>query len=97
MSIFQHVLVKKPGRSLFNLTHERKFSGNFGYLYPILCTELVPGDTFKVNTEVFVRTAPLVAPIMHRVNVKLNYFLCLIVLFGQSGRILLLVLIKRYL
>lgn len=74
MSIFNDVLIKKPGRSLFNLKHEKKFSADFGWLYPILVTECVPGDTFKVSTEFFVRTAPLVAPIMHRVNVKLNYF-----------------------
>lgn len=74
MSIFNSVLVKKPGRSLFNLRHERKFSGDWSYLYPILCLEAVPGDTFKISTEVLVRTAPLIAPIMHRVSVKLNYF-----------------------
>ena len=74
MSIFQDVFIRKPNRSLFNLSHEKKFSGDFGFLYPILCLEAVPGDTFKINTEVFVRSAPLIAPIMHRVNVKLNYF-----------------------
>jgi len=74
MSIFNDVLVKKPGRSLFNLKHEKKFSADWAYLYPILCLETVPGDTFKISTEVFLRTAPLIAPIMHRVNVKLNYF-----------------------
>ena len=72
--LFQDVFVKKPARSLFNLTHEKKFSADFGFLYPILCMEAVPGDTFKLGTEVFVRTAPLIAPIMHRVNVKINYF-----------------------
>lgn len=74
MSIFNSVLVKKPGRSLFNLSHERKFSCQWANLYPILCTECVPGDTFKVSTELLVRTAPLIAPVMHRVNVKVHYF-----------------------
>lgn len=74
MSIFNSVLVKKPERSLFNLKHERKFSADFAWLYPICCIEAVPGDTFKLSTEVLVRCAPLIAPIMHRVNVKVNYF-----------------------
>lgn len=74
MSIFQDVFVKKPGRSLFNLSHEKKFTANFGYLYPFLIIDAVPGDTFKLSTEFFVRTAPLIAPVMHRVNVKVNYF-----------------------
>ena len=72
--LFQDVFVRKPERSAFNLTHEKKFSADFSYLYPVLFLECVPGDTFKVSTELFVRTAPLIAPIMHRINVKLNYF-----------------------
>lgn len=74
MSIFNDVFVKKPGRSLFNLSHERKFTANFGYLYPILVMDAVPGDTFKMSTDFIVRASPLIAPIMHRVNVKINYF-----------------------
>lgn len=72
--LFQDVFVRKPSRSLFNLKHEKKFSCDFGYLYPILCVEAVPGDTFKLSTEFLVRCAPLIAPIMHRINVKINYF-----------------------
>lgn len=74
MSIFTDVFVKKPGRSLFNLSHEKKFTANFGYLYPFLVMDCVPGDTIKMSSEFFVRTAPLVAPVMHRINVKINYF-----------------------
>ena len=33
-----------------------------------------PGDKFRVNTEALVRLAPLVAPMMHRVNVYTHYF-----------------------
>lgn len=74
MSIFDSVFVKKPGRSLFNLSHEKKFTANFDYLYPFLIIDTVPGDTFKCSVEMLVRTAPLVAPLMHRINVKVNYF-----------------------
>lgn len=76
MSIFQDVLVRKPGRSMFNLTHEKKFSANWSTLYPVCVMEAVPGDTFRINTEVFIRTAPMIAPVMHRVDVKMNYFFC---------------------
>ena len=74
MNIFDSILVKKPNRSLFNLSHEVKLTGNMGYLYPILCQQVLPGDTWKVNSEVLCRLAPLTAPIMHRVNLKINYF-----------------------
>lgn len=45
-----------------------------GELVPIMCMPIVPGDKFRVNTEVLVRLAPLVAPMMHRVNVYTHYF-----------------------
>ena len=74
MNIFDRILVKRPKRSLFNLSHEVKLTGNMGWLYPILCQEVIPGDTWKINSEVLCRFAPLTAPIMHRVNLKMNYF-----------------------
>lgn len=45
-----------------------------GELVPIMCMPIVPGDKFRVNTEALVRLAPLVAPMMHRVNVYTHYF-----------------------
>lgn len=72
--IFQDIFVKKPSRSLFNLSHERKFSCDWSGLYPFLVLETVPGDTFRISTEMIVRTAPLVSPVMHRVDVKCYYF-----------------------
>jgi len=72
--LFTTIRVKKPKRNTFNLSHERKFSMNMGYLTPILCQEVVPGDTFKMNSEVFMRFAPMVFPIMHRVNVWTHFF-----------------------
>lgn len=64
----------KVGRNRFDLSHDFKFSGNIGKLYPCLCEEIVPGDIFKVKTEALVRTAPLIAPLMHQINVYVHYF-----------------------
>lgn len=74
MSIFDKILVTKPKRSKFNLSHEFKFTGNFGYLYPFLCQEVVPGDSWKLDNEIFVRSMPLQAPIFHRVNIHTYHF-----------------------
>jgi len=43
-------------------------------LIPIYCDEIVPGDSFKVKSEIFIRFAPMLAPIMHRINVYTHYF-----------------------
>lgn len=74
MGIFNKILIKKPPRSVFNMSHEVKFTGNMGFLIPFMCEETLPGDTFKVDSEMFLRLAPLVAPIMHRVNYKSFFF-----------------------
>lgn len=58
----------------FDLSHEVKLSGIAGRLYPILNMDVLPGDNIRLNTEVFVRAAPLVAPLMHRVTVRTYFF-----------------------
>lgn len=74
MKLFDSIKLKRPGQSKFDLSHERKLSCNMGDLIPVLVNEVVPGDKFRVNTEVLMRLAPLLAPMMHRVNVTTHYF-----------------------
>lgn len=73
-ALFQNVSAKKPKRNVFDLGHEKKLSAKFGLLTPIYLESIVPGDKFRVNTEMLVRMAPMLAPIMHRVNVYTHYF-----------------------
>lgn len=72
--LFNSVAIRRPQKAKFDLSHERKFSFNMGKLVPILVQEILPGDKFRVNTEVMLRFAPMLAPIMHRVNVTTHYF-----------------------
>lgn len=73
-NIFDIIQVKRPNYSRFDLSHEKKLSCNMGDLIPILLEEVVPGDSFKVSSEIMMRLAPMLAPIMHRVNVYTHYF-----------------------
>ena len=72
MSIFDSIAVRSLPESVFNLSHEVKLSGNMGELIPIFLEEVLPGDTFQLKTQVFMRLAPMLAPIMHRVNVYVH-------------------------
>ena len=72
--IFTHVPMKRPGTNVFDLSHERKLSMKMGNLVPIMLNEVVPGDKFQINTEILMRMAPMLAPIMHRLNVYTHYF-----------------------
>lgn len=73
-NIFNSVAINKPKTNAFDLSHERKFSMDMGNLIPIFCQEAVPGDKFRVNTEVLMRFAPMLAPVMHRINIFTHYF-----------------------
>lgn len=64
----------KIRRNKFDLSFDSKVSLNMGELVPILCKPVLPGDEFRINTETLVRMQPLVAPLMHRVNVDVHYF-----------------------
>ena len=74
MSIFSKVPVNRPKRNKFNLSFENRFSCRMGELIPVMCKPVVPGDTFNVSSEVFIRTAPLVSPLFQQIDVYVHYF-----------------------
>lgn len=73
-NIFNSVKVSKPGRNKFDLSHDVKMSGKIGLLHPTLAMEVVPNDTVILSNESMLRFAPMLAPIMHRVNVYMHYW-----------------------
>lgn len=73
-NIFNSVQLRKPSRNTFDLSHDRKFSCNFGKLYPVMVMECVPGDKVYIGCENLIRMAPLIAPVMHRINAFVHYF-----------------------
>jgi hypothetical protein len=73
-SIFENIFAKAPSRNSFNLSHCNKLTTDFGALTPIYVEDLVPGDYFKGHAKTFMRFAPLIAPIMHEVNVYTHFF-----------------------
>lgn len=74
MNMFNKIKIRKPKYNKFDLSYENKLSLNMSELIPIINQEIVPGDKFRVNSEIFIRLAPMLAPIMHRVNVYTHYF-----------------------
>lgn len=73
-NVFNKVENRFPPRSLFDLSHEKKLTCDMGQLVPVLCEEMVPGDSFKVSNEVVIRMQPLVAPVLHEINAFVHYF-----------------------
>ena len=65
---------QRPSKNNFDLSHEVKMTGNMGNLYPCFIQDVIPGDSYKVNTQQLIRFSPLLAPMMHTVDFKLDYF-----------------------
>lgn len=74
MKIFDTTLIKSPEKNVFDLSHDVKTSAKFDYIVPFLCQEVLPGSTWNCRAEVFLRTMPLIAPILHNVDMKVHYF-----------------------
>lgn len=73
-NLFNSIQVTKKKKNVFDLSHDVKLSLNMGELVPVMCLEAVPGDKFHISAESLLRFAPMVAPLMHRVNVSIHYF-----------------------
>ena len=73
-TIFDTVQLPAPKRSKFDLSHEKKATIPFGACVPTMAMEVLPGDSFKVDTNTLARFQALLSPIMHRVNLYTHYF-----------------------
>lgn len=73
-NIFNSIRLVKPNRSNFDLSHDVKLSCKMGDLIPIFNCEALPGDRINIGADSIVRMAPMIAPMMHRVDISIHYF-----------------------
>ena len=59
-------------RNKFSLSYYKLFTCKMGYILPIGLTEVIPGDTIRHATGLFMRLAPMLAPVMHPCNVTIH-------------------------
>nr|WAE43883.1 MAG: major capsid protein [Microviridae sp.] len=71
---FSQIKSVHPGKSVFDLSYEKKLTCDMGQLIPVMCDEMVPGDVFIMSNEIVARLQPLVAPILHEINIFVHYF-----------------------
>jgi len=71
---FQSVPGPRVHRGVFDLSHERKLTLDFGQLIPTMVLEMVPGDHFEISNDLVIRFQAMVAPPMHQVNATIHYF-----------------------
>lgn len=61
-------------RSIFDRSHDYKTTMDSGFLIPFFVDEVLPGDTFKLRVNAFVRMNTLVAPFMDNVFMDTFFF-----------------------
>lgn len=61
-------------RSVFDRSHDYKTTLDSGYLIPFFVDEVLPGDTFKLRVNAFVRMNTLIAPFMDNVFLDTFFF-----------------------
>ncbi|QCQ84789.1 major capsid protein [Blackfly microvirus SF02] len=75
-SVMSHSFSQVPKaeipRSSFDRSSGRKTTFNSGYLVPVFCDEVLPGDTFNLSATFFARLATPLHPVMD--NMRLTSF-----------------------
>lgn len=61
-------------RNKFSLSNYHLFTCDMGYLVPFNWFEVIPGDYIQMQTSMLIRCTPLLAPIMHPVDVRIAHF-----------------------
>lgn len=61
-------------RSQFDMSHRLLFSGNVGKCLPLMMMEVLPGDTFKIDTSKVVRFQTMTKPIMDNLYLDTYFF-----------------------
>lgn len=61
-------------RSKFSLSYTHLSSFDMGELVPVGLVEVNPGDSFRHSASALVRCAPMLAPVMHPVDVRIHHW-----------------------
>lgn len=73
-NLFNSVKVKLQKKNKFNLSFATRLTTEFGRLTPFMCEEVLPNDTFKINTVLRCQFAPMKFPVMQKFTAYLHYF-----------------------
>lgn len=69
-----HGLKNKPSRNSFDLSHRNLFTAKVGELLPCFVQEVNPGDSVKVTSSYFTRTAPFQSNAFTRLRENVQFF-----------------------
>ncbi len=66
--------VNSVSRNSFDLSYQNNLTMNFGGIYPCFVGEVLPGDSFKIDTTFGLRFMPTAFPLQTRMRADVHYF-----------------------
>lgn len=72
--IYTTIPAPKVPRNTFNRSRSNTFSMVFHRAVPTVCEEILPGDRYLVNSELFSRLQPMVAPVFNQMKISQHAF-----------------------
>lgn len=79
-SVMTHTFSQAPSiaapRSQFDRSHGHKFTMDAGWLVPFYWDDVLPGDTFNMQTTAFARLATPLFPLMDNIFIDTHFFFC---------------------
>ena len=67
-------VVNKPRRNVFDLSHANNLTMHFGALTPCYCEEVIPGDSFQIETRMALKLMPMVFPVQTDMRAYVHFF-----------------------
>lgn len=61
-------------RNAFDGSFQNNLTMKMGYLYPCICKEVVPGDTFRINAAFGLRFMPTAFPLQTKIKAHIDFF-----------------------
>lgn len=74
MSKIPKMVVTKKSRSNFNLQRVNRLTAAPGLAIPVLVEDVLPDDTFKLDIESLIKTAPMLSPTLGSFKVSFHMF-----------------------
>lgn len=69
MNQFTSTPVLNIPSNTFDLSYDVQLTCDAGFVVPVDCQETLPGQSYRYSNNTFVRLAPMIAPIMHKLDV----------------------------
>lgn len=76
VDVHQFAMIPKADipRSSFSMQHTHKTTFDAGYLVPVFCEEVLPGDTFNLKATMFARLSTPLFPVMDNMHLDSFFF-----------------------